>query len=320
MPTPTENQDPNAIQELSQDQVQAIWNEEAETRRVAQAVAAGKMEAPEPKTTEDPDVDEPKAGDKPAEGEKEEKPAAAKKDAKSKGAQKPVSGEQAEDPVAKRFSALELQLKRAEGRIAAMQSEQALAAKKATEKSDQAPSQKDQAAAVKDPEKWAALKKEFPEWGEAINDFLTANLPKGGLTEDQVAAQVEARVEAKAAQREAQRIERTHPSWQDTVKTEEFLEWRASQDERVNALGASPYAEDAIEMLDLFSKRNEKPAPVVKDVKAERAARLAAAATTQRAGRSTPTPKDDSELSADEIWRQEANRRAKKRAELALEA
>ncbi len=316
MPTPTENQDQNQIQELSQDEAQAIWAEESEARRVAQAVAAGTMEAPEPTAKEA--TGEAETGDKPAEGKKEEKPAAAKKDTKSKGEPKPASGEQTEDPVAKRFAALELQLKRAEGRIASMQSQQAAAAKKATEQSNAAPTQTEQAAAIKDPEKWAALKKEFPEWGEAINDFLTANLPKGGLTEDQVAAQVEARVEAKAAEREAKAIERKHPAWQDTVKTEEFLEWRASQDERINALGASPYAEDAIEMLDLFSKRNEKPAPVVKDVQAERAARLAAAATTQRAGRSTPTPKDDSELSANEIWRQEANRRAKKRAEQAL--
>lgn len=315
MPTPTENQDPNAIQELSQDDVQAIWNEEVETRRAAQAVAAG-TEAPA--QVVEAETGEADTGDKPTEGKKDEKPAAAKKDTKSKGEPKPASGEQDEDPVAKRFSALEQQLKRAEGRIAAMQSQQAAAAKKATEQSTAAPTQTEQAAAIKDPEKWAALKKEFPEWGEAINDFLTANLPKGGLTEDQVAAQVEARVEAKAAEREAKAIERKHPAWQDTVKTEEFLAWRASQDERINALGASPYAEDAIEMLDLFAKRNEKPAPVVKDVQAERAARLAAAATTQRAGRSTPTPKDDSELSANEIWRQEANRRAKRRAEQAL--
>jgi hypothetical protein len=317
VPTPTENQDQNTIQDLSQDEVQAIWNEESEARRTAQAIAAGTMAPPDPKTEAEPSAEGAKDGDKPAEDKKEGKPAAAKKDAKSKGEQTPAAGEQDEDPVTKRFSALEQQLKRAEGRIAAMQRDQAAAAKKATEKSDDAPSQSQQAAALKDPEKWAALKKEFPEWGEAINDFLTANLPKGGLTEDQVAAQVEARLEAKAAERESQRIERVHPSWTDTVKSEEFIAWRKAQDERVNALGASPFAEDAIEMLDLFEKRNEKPAPV-KDLKTERANRLAAAATTQRAHRSTPTPKDDNELTAKEIWQQEAQRRAKKRAEEAL--
>jgi hypothetical protein len=268
-------------------------------------VAAGQA-APAPA---EPAKTETTATDKPDDG----KPAATdKKDDKSSGEPKPAAED--EDPVAKRFAALEEHLKRAEGRIAAMQREQAAAAKKVTEKVDVAPTQAQQAAAMKDPEKWTALKKDFPEWGEAIHDFLAANLPQGGPTAEDLAKQVASQVEALAAAREVARIERKHPGWQDMVKTKDFIDWRAKQDERVNALGASDLSDDAIEMLDLFTRRNEKP---TQDVKSERANRLAAAATTQRAARVAPTPRDDNELTPQEIWKQEAARRAKLRAEQA---
>jgi len=308
VPTPFENQEPqdqDQPKDLSQDEVQAIWAEEAASRAAAKAVAAGQA-APTPA---EPTKTEPAATDKPDDG----KPAATdKKDDKSPGEPKPAAED--EDPVAKRFSTLEQQLKRAEGRIAAMQREQAAAAKKVTEKVDVAPTQAQQAAAMKDPEKWTALKKDFPEWGEAIHDFLAANLPQGGPTAEDLAKQVASQVEALAAVHEVARIERKHPGWQDTVKTQDFIDWRAKQDERVNALGASDLSDDAIEMLDLFTRRNEKP---TQDVKSERANRLAAAATTQRAARVAPTPRDDNELTPQEIWKQEAARRAKLRAEQA---
>lgn len=54
------------------------------------------------------------------------------------------------------------------------------------------------------------------------------------------------------------KIDLAHPGWRTLVKTAEFREWRQRQPERINKLGASEKAEDAILMLDIY-KRDTKP-------------------------------------------------------------
>jgi hypothetical protein len=309
----TETPDQHQPQDLTAEQAEAFWKSEV-TARAAKAAGTEILELED--QTPSSTADEPKKDESEAKSKKDDKPAVAE-DAKSKKDDKPAATV-AEDPVQKRFDTLELELKRTAGRVSAMQRTLDTAAKRATEQVSTAPTQTQQTAAMKDPEKWAALKKDFPEWGEAINDFLTANLPQGGLTADQVASQVEAKLAAEIAKRESRRVERKHPGWKDTVKSKDFLDWRAQQDEHVNELSYSDDADDAIDMLDLFVKsKAAKPEPTTTTtptVQEGRSARLAAAAAPQRAGRSTPTPKDDSELTAKEIWQQEAARRAKLRA------
>lgn len=305
----TQNQDPNQIQEISDIDMQALWAAEVAKRAgktpdpafvdPATAVAA------DDKPTEPAATDKP--ADKPAEGEPKPDQTAAKD----------------EDPFEKRFASLEQELKRTAGRVSAVQSELAKAATRATQSVNDAPSQGQQAAALKNPEKWNALKKEFPEWGEAIDEVLSANLAQAKLDPAVLEQAVESRVEQRLQARESARIERKHPGWAETVKTDEFKAWRATQPPEVNALGASDFAEDAIELLDLFAKRNEKPAEKTeptRDIQAERAARLATAATTPRAPRAVVTPRSDSELSPQEIWRQEARKRAERKAQQAAAA
>lgn len=304
----TETQDQNfqAPQELSQEQAQAIWDEEAKKREPGYTPPSDDTQA---ETQDD-------ASKSPSEDETGKQPAAdpAKKDDKSAKAKKdpanPAADAAQDDPVAKRFAVLEADLRRANGRIAAMQSEQARAAAEATKQVAKAPTVAEQAEALKSPETWKALKSEFPEWGQAIGELVAANQAPAGVSAADVATKVAEGVEAELAKRESAKIERKHKGWNDTVQSAEFRTWRESQDEAVNALGASPFAEDAIEMLDLFAKRNDKP---VATVKTERKNRLAAATETPRVGRSTPTPKDDSELSTAEIWNQEAARRAERK-------
>ncbi len=292
MPNP--KQTPEEGTPTSDDQLQDLWNAELARR-------AGKTPLP---AHEEPSVDA--ATPEPA------TPAAsaAEPPADDTPAPKEGDGQAAEDPIEKRFALLEQEMKRATGRIAALQSEQAAAAKRAAEQVSVAPTQKEQAAALKSPAKWDALKKEFPEWGEAIDEVLAANMAAAPAAPADLDQQVEARVTAAIQQREIARVERRHPGWLETVKTEEFKAWREKQTAEVQALGASDLSDDAIEMLDLFAKRNVKSA---KDVQAERAARLAAAASTPRAPRPVATPRDDSELTPNEIWRQEAQRRAERK-------
>jgi hypothetical protein len=49
-------------------------------------------------------------------------------------------------------------------------------------------------------------------------------------------------------------VEAAHPGWRALVKTSVFHQWRQTQPASVQRLGASPRAEDAILMLDLFKR------------------------------------------------------------------
>lgn len=276
---------------LTNDQMKAIWNEEAAKRapgyKPPEQTAADDVLGADPAVEQDPNATVT--------------PAASSKDDKL-----PATVQTDEDPVAKRFDAMEQQLKRAEGRISSMQKAAAEAAKQAVVAGDKAPTSAVQAAALKNPEKWAALRKEFPEWGDATEELLRANLAQPGpaqLSEEQVNQRVASALQT----REIARVERKHPGWLDTIKTDEFTAWKAAQSDEVKALGASDFAEDAIDMIDLFVKRT----PTKAAVQQQRSTRLAAAAATPRVARPVATARDDGELTQKEIWAQEADRRAK---------
>lgn len=198
-------------------------------------------------------------------------------------------------------------VKTAEGRVAAMQSEFQRSRQAAAVASD-APTQGQMAAAVKNPEKWEQLKGDFPEWASAMEEYVGAKLsgiPSNGIQATQVVDYVQAqmaqgREQMRAAIEEA-RVEGKYEDWRDTVKTPDFTQWLAIQPNEVRALADSPAARDAIRMLDMFHSVRTKPAS---EIKQERGARLAAAATT-RPGQ-TPPPKTMGDLSAKEQWDYEA--------------
>ena len=88
------------------------------------------------------------------------------------------------------------------------------------------------------------------------------------LDQQRAAAQAKLEREAMAAERsrlEAERlrleeerakawVEQAHPGWENTVRTPEFSRWKDKQPASVKALVASPRANDAILMLDLYKK------------------------------------------------------------------
>lgn len=55
-----------------------------------------------------------------------------------------------------------------------------------------------------------------------------------------------------AMDEEAAILDRVHPGWQQLVKSKEFNDWYHAQPLSVQALADSPYAKDAIRMLDLY--------------------------------------------------------------------
>ena len=200
-------------------------------------------------------------------------------------------------------------VKTAEGRVAAIQREFQQGRQAATSV-DAAPSQGQMTAAAKNPEKWEQLKQDFPEWAGAMEEYVGSKLNgmQSGVQAMQVVDYVQQQLAAERASMktaiEEARVEGRYEDWRDTVNTPEFAQWFAIQSNEVKALADSSAARDAIKMLDMFHNLKAKPAT---EIKQERGARLAAAATT-RPGQ-TPPPKTLDDMSPEELWNYEAKKR-----------
>ena len=211
------------------------------------------------------------------------------------------------DELAQANAQLLHHVKTTEGRVAAMQREAQQARQVAIQ---DAPSQTAIASAAKNPEKWDQLKQDFPEWAGAMEEYVAAKIgtQQAGLTPEQVSQLVQQQVSQTKAEMmaniEEARIEGKYEDWKTTVNTPEFAAWFAVQSFDVKALAESPQSKDAIKMLDMFSESRTRSAA---DIRQERGARLAAAATT-RTGQ-TPPPKTLGDMSPAELWNYEAKKR-----------
>lgn len=215
------------------------------------------------------------------------------------------------DKMAALFPQLVNELNAAKGRIGKMQSDW----DKARAAAEQ-PSQTQIAAAAKDPERWAELKKDFPEWGDAITDFVDSRLGSvaggKGPTAEEIEQLVAQRTAGATAQLEAAFNEKLvtmrHPGWKDTVKTDDFKTWFEAQDAATKALAESTDGLDAIRMLDLFVEAKKKPVTAVRE---ERQSRLAAAATPARPAQAGSVTKSFDEMTPQEQWNHLAAQREK---------
>lgn len=211
------------------------------------------------------------------------------------------------DELAQANAQLLHHVKTTEGRVAAMQREAQQARQVAVQ---DAPSQTAIASAAKNPEKWDQLKQDFPEWAGAMEEYVAAKIgtQQAGLTPEQVSQLVQQQVSQSKAEMianiEEARIEGKYGDWKTTVNTPEFAAWFAVQSFDVKALAESPQSKDAIKMLDMFSDSRTRSAS---DIRQERGARLATAATT-RPGQ-TPPPKTLGDMSPAELWNYEAKKR-----------
>ena len=205
----------------------------------------------------------------------------------------------------------------AEGRVAAMQRElmTAKAAQEVVAPQD-APSQVAIDKAAANPEKWNQLKKDFPEWADAMEEYVSSKVgapAAPGLTTEQVEQQVSQRVseiESKMERRiDEVYVEAKHQGWKATVNTPDFIAWYQMQTPETQALASSTDREDAVKMLDIYADSRKRSAA---DVKQERSRRLEVAATTRPGN--TPPPKSLDDMTEAEIWAHEAAKREKTRA------
>ena len=307
--------------QLSMEEAQRVWDEESEKLQAGESSPAEEIKADAPEeppleSTQDIDAQaiEANQAQEPQQPEQPQDPLAGLPDV--------VRAKLAQiDQLAQANAQLLHHVKTAEGRVAAMQREfqQARMAQQSVAPA-QAPTQGQMAAATKNPEKWEQLKQDFPEWAGAMEEYVAAKL--GGVqsqgqgldpravaefTYQQVA---QAKAEMARALEEA-RIEGKYEDWKQTVNTTEFAQWFAVQQPQVQELAVSHSARDAIRMLDMFHQAKSRSAS---EIKQERGARLAAAATT-RPGQ-TPPPKTLGDMTPEEMWAYEAKQREKERAKL----
>lgn len=295
---------------MSQD-LRAIWDEvEAERAAELTGSPAAVVAAEEPQQTEEVVIETTTADPAPAE-------------AVVVGSEPPKSGPPESalpaDVLAKlaRIEALEAQVHQqnrdfgaAIGRVAAMQREFE-AAKKAAPSPGAGPTQAEIAEASKSPEKWEAMKSDFPDWSEAIElkveQMVSSRLsglkptdsnPVDAPNIDEIVEQrLQRERQELAREREELRVEIRHPEWKTTIQTPEFAAWLNAQEMVVKDLAASPQASDAIKLLNEYAKSAAKP---VTEVKQERSTRLAAAATTKPSH--TAPPKSEAEMTPKELW------------------
>lgn len=301
------------IDNLSSEEAQQIWNEEAAILEAGDTPADQQALAPEDSLQDENQIDEQVASQEAAaEPTQEDDPLASLPEA--------VRAKLAQiDQLAEANAQLLHHVKTAEGRVAAMQREfqQARTAQQTVSPQD-APSQGQIVTAAKNPEKWEQLKQDFPEWAGAMEEYVASQLgsvqSRQGVDPNQIAAYVQQEVDRTKAEMsraiEEARIDGKYENWKDTVNTLEFTQWFTVQSPETRALADSTSARDAIRMLDLFHDTKKRSAS---DIKQERGARLAAAATT-RPGQ-TPPPKTLDDMSPEELWNYEAAKREKTKAQ-----
>jgi len=173
-------------------------------------------------------------------------------------------------------------LKQTESRIGAMQNKLS-AAEKAAQEKPPAPTKEEIEKAAAENQSWEALKEEFPEWAEAIDDRFAKTSTEfdkrqKALEESQLLSsqQFEKKV-ADLADTIAETKEKTvlslkYPDWETTILTPEYTDWIKTQPEEVRQKTRSTLAKDAISVLDDFSNKQTKKPPA--EIAAERKTRL----------------------------------------------
>ena len=189
-------------------------------------------------------------------------------------------------------------LRNAEGHIGGLGSQlkqqQQLAAQLSA-RGGEAPSAGEIRAAQGSAKAMEALKRDYPEFAEAMESALNEQLQelRAAMPQQQPGVSFDeiARLRAEMA------VEIRHPGWQDRVRTTEFVGWLQRQPREVQMLAASESPQDAVRLLDLHSE-------ATKAATSTRTQRLnsAAAIPSGRSGANVRA-KAVEDMSPEEYWR-----------------
>lgn len=192
-------------------------------------------------------------------------------------------------------------LRNAEGHIGGLGSQmkqQLQTAQQVSSKGGEAPSAGEIRAAQTNPRAMESLKRDYPEFAEAMEAALNeqmqairASMPQAQQQQPGVTPEEFARMRNEMA------VEIRHPGWQDRVRTSEFVGWIQRQPREVQMLATSESPQDAVRLLDLHSE-------TTKSVTSQRTQRLSSAAAIP-SGRSGGNIRQKAveDMSPDEYWR-----------------
>lgn len=194
-------------------------------------------------------------------------------------------------------------LRNAEGHIGGLNSQlkqQVQTAQQVTAKGGEAPTAGEIRAAQQNPEAMTNLKRDYPEFADAMESALNERLSN---MEQRLAAQPQQAQQLGVSPDEINRlraevtVEIRHPGWQDRVQTPEFVGWLQRQPREVQMLAASESPQDAVRLLDLHTQ-------AASTATSQRTQRLSAAAAipTGRSG-SSARAKAVEDMSPQEYWR-----------------
>ena len=272
----------------SQDEAQKIWNQlEAEEAGRAQPPESGESDFPEAAAPTDDTATAPAEQADATTGEEALEP----------------TGEQVLfDKIAGLESMLTQvtqRLRNAEGHIGGLGSQlkqQLQAAQQVTSKGGDAPTAGEIRQAQQSPKAMESLKRDYPEFAEAMEAALTEQMQAMKAAMPQPQAQGVTPDEF-ARMRSEMAVEIRHPGWQDRVRTPEFMGWMQRQPREVQMLAASDSPQDAVRLLDLHND-------AMKSATSTRTQRLnsAAAIPSGRSGSQART-KAVEEMSPQEYWR-----------------
>lgn len=166
---------------------------------------------------------------------------------------------------------LSTRMRNIEGHFGGLKSQitAALEARQETQASGgEAPTQRAIQEASKSSAKLDALKADFPEWGEALDEQfadleerVTAKVGNTGELETNLTQRLDQAVEMSGTRlREIIRVDAAYPDWEDTIETDKFSGWKAGQSQEVQDLADSPRAADAIKMLRMYDEYLERTA------------------------------------------------------------
>ena len=276
-----------------QDEAQKIWDQlDAEDSGRAQPESVSQEDPPEPQPAQANPAD-------PAPAEPADAPQASEEEA-------PSSEQALMDKIAGLESMLgqvTQRLRNAEGHIGGLGSQlkqQVQAAQQVTAKGGEAPTAGEIRAAQTNPEKMDALKRDYPEFADAmesaLNERLSALEQRIAAQPQQVQQQPGVSFEEISRLRSEMAVEIRHPGWQDRVQTPEFVGWLQRQPREVQMLAASDSPQDAVRLLDLHGEATTSAT-------SQRTQRLASAAAipSGRSGSNTRA-KAVEDMTPQEYW------------------
>ena len=240
---------------LTQEQI-----EQSEAEEHAAFIAAVNGESPEPAEEQIPEEPEEK---------EEEAP-----EPQTNGLSDEVIAKLVDQVAGKVEGTIGTRLRNVEGSIGGMKQKLdtfSAAAKTAETKGAEAPNAQQLQDAAKSSEKLKALKAEFPEWGEALEETRDqvlsqipkfneveykqriSNLEKQAKNAEQRAVNAEQQAVRNAfLARQMSRLDATYPEWETTIRSDEYKGWLSKQPQEIQVLTQSENATDALRVLDAY--------------------------------------------------------------------